>query len=53
MLLAGQTAIRETQTGIKEAGIDARFADIGAAIQETIESYEIELNGPRSWKYVY
>jgi methionyl aminopeptidase len=34
-----------TNTGIKEAGIDARFADIGAAIQETIESYEIELNG--------
>eukprot|EP00441_Pelagodinium_beii_P038408 CAMPEP_0197629138 /NCGR_PEP_ID=MMETSP1338-20131121/7122_1 /TAXON_ID=43686 ORGANISM="Pelagodinium beii, Strain RCC1491" /NCGR_SAMPLE_ID=MMETSP1338 /ASSEMBLY_ACC=CAM_ASM_000754 /LENGTH=500 /DNA_ID=CAMNT_0043200155 /DNA_START=60 /DNA_END=1562 /DNA_ORIENTATION=+ len=34
-----------TNTGIKEAGIDARFTDIGAAIQETIESYEIELNG--------
>jgi len=34
-----------TNTGIKEAGIDARFSDIGAAIQETIESYEIELNG--------
>lgn len=34
-----------TNTGVKEAGIDARFSDIGAAIQETIESYEIELNG--------
>lgn len=34
-----------TNTGLKEAGIDARFSDIGAAIQETIESYEIELNG--------
>ena len=33
-----------TNTGVKEAGIDARFQDIGAAIQETIESYEIELN---------
>jgi methionyl aminopeptidase len=34
-----------TNVGIKEAGIDARFNDIGEAIQETIESYEIELNG--------
>ena len=34
-----------TNVGIAEAGIDARFSDIGAAIQETIESYEIELNG--------
>eukprot|EP00438_Fugacium_kawagutii_P019648 Skav232821 [mRNA] locus=scaffold614:658642:668127:- [translate_table: standard] len=34
-----------TNTGVKEAGIDARFSEIGAAIQETIESYEIELNG--------
>mmetsp|Transcript_33269 Transcript_33269/g.60983 ORF Transcript_33269/g.60983 Transcript_33269/m.60983 type:complete len:499 (+) Transcript_33269:63-1559(+) len=34
-----------TNTGIREAGIDARFSDIGAAIQEAIESYEIELNG--------
>lgn len=34
-----------TNTGIKLAGIDARFSDIGEAIQETIESYEIELNG--------
>mmetsp|Transcript_6347 Transcript_6347/g.14561 ORF Transcript_6347/g.14561 Transcript_6347/m.14561 type:complete len:521 (-) Transcript_6347:103-1665(-) len=37
-----------TNTGVKEAGIDARFSDIGAAIQETIESYEIELNG-KTW----
>jgi len=37
-----------TNTGVKEAGIDARFQDIGAAIQETIESYEIELNG-KTW----
>jgi methionyl aminopeptidase len=34
-----------TNTGIKAAGIDARFTDIGEAIQEAIESYEIELNG--------
>jgi len=34
-----------TNTGIREAGIDARFSEIGAAIQETIESFEIELNG--------
>jgi methionyl aminopeptidase len=29
-----------TNAGIKEAGIDARFGDIGEIIQETIESYE-------------
>jgi len=34
-----------TNTGIKHAGVDARFSEIGEAIQETIESYEIELNG--------
>jgi methionyl aminopeptidase len=34
-----------TNTGIKAAGIDARFSEIGEQIQETIESYEIELNG--------
>lgn len=34
-----------TNTGLKEAGIDARFSDIGAAIQESIESYELEING--------
>lgn len=33
-----------TNTGIKVAGIDARMCDIGEAIQEVIESYEIELN---------
>ncbi|KAJ8606927.1 hypothetical protein CTAYLR_008624 [Chrysophaeum taylorii] len=39
-------AVREaTETGIKEAGIDVRLCDIGAAIQETMESYEIELDG--------
>lgn len=34
-----------TNTGIREAGIDARLGEIGAAIQETMESYEIELDG--------
>jgi len=34
-----------TNTGIREAGIDARINEIGAAIQETMESYEITLDG--------
>lgn len=39
-------AVKEgTNTGIKEAGIDVRMGDIGAAIQETMESYEVEING--------
>jgi methionyl aminopeptidase len=43
MLLA---AVKDaTNTGIKEAGIDVRLTDIGAAIQETMESYEVEIDG--------
>jgi len=39
-------AVKEaTNTGIREAGIDVRLCDIGAAIQEVMESYEIELDG--------
>jgi methionyl aminopeptidase len=34
-----------TNTGIREAGIDVRVCDIGAAIQEVMESYEVELDG--------
>ncbi|XP_044345863.1 methionine aminopeptidase 2B-like [Triticum aestivum] len=34
-----------TNTGIKEAGIDARLCDVGVAIQEVMESYEVEING--------
>ncbi|GER42808.1 methionine aminopeptidase 2 [Striga asiatica] len=34
-----------TNTGIKEAGIDVRLCDVGAAIQEVMESYEVEING--------
>jgi len=39
-------AVREaTNTGIREAGIDVRLGDIGEAIQEVMESYEVELDG--------
>eukprot|EP00088_Acartia_fossae_P062271 TRINITY_DN750_c0_g1_i1.p1 TRINITY_DN750_c0_g1~~TRINITY_DN750_c0_g1_i1.p1 ORF type:complete len:470 (-),score=123.09 TRINITY_DN750_c0_g1_i1:594-2003(-) len=39
-------AVQEaTETGIKTAGIDARLCDVGAAIQEVMESHEIELDG--------
>ncbi|XP_032243332.2 methionine aminopeptidase 2 isoform X2 [Nematostella vectensis] len=34
-----------TNTGIRESGIDARLCDVGEAIQETMESYEVELDG--------
>ncbi|GAU14950.1 hypothetical protein TSUD_47440, partial [Trifolium subterraneum] len=34
-----------TYTGIKESGIDVRLCDVGAAIQEVMESYEVEING--------
>ncbi|KKY21308.1 putative methionine aminopeptidase 2b [Phaeomoniella chlamydospora] len=34
-----------TNKGIKEAGIDARMSDIGSAIQEVMESYEVVING--------
>ena len=37
-------AVKEaTNTGIKAAGIDARLAEIGEQIQETMESYEVEI----------
>ncbi|GAM17039.1 hypothetical protein SAMD00019534_002140 [Acytostelium subglobosum LB1] len=39
-------AVQEaTNTGIREAGIDVRLCDIGAAIQEVMESHEIQLDG--------
>ncbi|PKU67597.1 Methionine aminopeptidase 2B [Dendrobium catenatum] len=34
-----------TNTGIRESGIDVRLSDVGAAIQEVMESYEVEING--------
>jgi methionyl aminopeptidase len=42
LLLAVKDA---TNTGIKTAGIDVRLCDVGEAIQEVMESYEIELDG--------
>ncbi|SCU97634.1 LADA_0H07294g1_1 [Lachancea dasiensis] len=39
-------AVKEsTNTGVRESGIDVRLTDIGEAIQEVMESYEVELNG--------
>ncbi|CAG9764040.1 unnamed protein product [Ceutorhynchus assimilis] len=39
-------AVRDaTNTGIRAAGIDVRLCDIGAQIQEVMESYEMELDG--------
>lgn len=34
-----------TNTGLREAGIDARLGEIGGKIQETMESYEVEIKG--------
>ncbi|KAG2075191.1 peptidase M24A methionine aminopeptidase [Suillus decipiens] len=34
-----------TDTGVRESGIDVRLGEIGGAIQETMESYEVEVNG--------
>jgi methionyl aminopeptidase len=34
-----------TDAGIRAAGIDARLCDVGEAIQEVMESYEVELDG--------
>ncbi|WFD31147.1 methionyl aminopeptidase [Malassezia sp. CBS 17886] len=34
-----------TNTGVKEAGIDVRLGDVGAAIQEVMESHEFEAAG--------
>ncbi|ESL08400.1 methionine aminopeptidase 2 [Trypanosoma rangeli SC58] len=34
-----------TYEGVKQAGIDVRLCDIGEAIQEVMESYEVEIKG--------
>ncbi|KAF7560802.1 hypothetical protein G7046_g3340 [Stylonectria norvegica] len=34
-----------TNTGIRTAGIDVRISDVSAAIQEAMESYEVEIRG--------
>ncbi|XP_075235418.1 methionine aminopeptidase 2-like isoform X2 [Lycorma delicatula] len=39
-------AVRDaTNTGIKAAGIDVQLCEVGAAVQEVMESYEVELDG--------
>jgi methionyl aminopeptidase len=40
-----EAAREATRAGVKEAGIDVRVGDIGAVIQEVMESYEITLDG--------
>ena len=42
---AAAVAITAAAVGIKEAGIDVRLCDIGAAVQEVMESHEVELDG--------
>ncbi|KAI6230239.1 Initiation factor 2-associated protein [Aphelenchoides fujianensis] len=39
-------AVREsTEAGIREAGIDVRLCDIGAVVEETMTSFEVEIDG--------
>lgn len=39
-------AVKEaTNAGVREAGIDARLNEIGAVIQEVMQSHEVEING--------
>ena len=39
-------AVRDaTNAGVREAGIDVRVGDLGAVIQEAMESYELEIGG--------
>ncbi|KAG6544363.1 hypothetical protein Mapa_014197 [Marchantia paleacea] len=40
-----EAAREATNTGVRAAGIDVRLGDIGAAIQEVMESYEVEIGG--------
>ena len=41
-----QAAKEATNAGVREAGIDVRMSDIGAAVQEVMESFEVELPSP-------
>jgi methionyl aminopeptidase len=34
-----------TETGVREAGIDVRLGELGGLIQETMESYEVDIGG--------
>eukprot|EP01080_Neovahlkampfia_damariscottae_P001940 gene1940-1448_t len=38
-----EAAKQATYTGIKTAGVDVRLGDVGAAIQEVMESYQVEI----------
>lgn len=40
-----QSVKEATDIGIKTAGIDVRLCDVGEAIQEVMESFEVELDG--------
>jgi len=40
-----EAAREATNAGIKEAGIDVRLCDIGAAVNEVYDSYEVEIDG--------
>ncbi|KAL8447429.1 hypothetical protein Emed_004383 [Eimeria media] len=40
-----QATQEATNVGLKMAGVDARLSEIGCAIEETITSFECELNG--------
>mgnify|MGYP006084566559 CR=1 FL=1 len=34
-----------TNTGISNTGVDVRLCDVGASVEEVMESYEVEING--------
>mmetsp|Transcript_10944 Transcript_10944/g.22473 ORF Transcript_10944/g.22473 Transcript_10944/m.22473 type:complete len:432 (+) Transcript_10944:1-1296(+) len=39
-------AVQEaTDAGIRNAGVDVRLCDVGAAVEEVMESYEVEIDG--------
>lgn len=40
-----EAAKAATETGVREAGIDVRLGELGGYIQETMESYEVEVAG--------
>ena len=41
-----KAAVKEaTDTGVRTAGIDVRLCDVGEAVQEVMESHEVELDG--------
>lgn len=38
-------AVHDILCALQNAGIDVRLCDVGEAIQEVMESYEVELDG--------